>query len=261
MIDNFEMPELLDAPQSRFGLGGNHPPSAIDAAKSVYAEISAWLLDRVAIQTEQDALDAKLRFDRGKAAIKALDAEREAEAKPLHAAWQAVLAKSKPTASALNALLDDLKKRMTVFALAEERRRQALLDAARIAHDEAEAKAAAADAALRLASEDAHQGDCEADVGAAIEAAEAAKNAMQNTTNDAVAAWRHAKAPVMQGGFANAIGLKDKKTLVINDHVAAIAAIGLTDDIREAILKSARAFVKEHGRLPNGISETTKREL
>jgi hypothetical protein len=55
--------------------------------------------------------------------------------------------------------------------------------------------------------------------------------------------------------------MRRTETLVLDDAAAAIAAIGVTDKIKDAILSSARDYRKLHGSLPAGVSAVTERQF
>ena len=98
------------------------------------------------------------------------------------------------------------------------------------------------------------------DVGAAIQTADETCTQAKKLDHQASIAERDANVRI-GGGFGRAASLRTKEMLILDDAIKAIIAIGVTDDIKEAILKSARAFRKLNGRLPAGISIELNRTL
>ena len=136
-------------------IGHNNPPDAIDEALAPYgdhiSEAENWL-DGAAVETEAQmkAVDALLQ--RIKMAERAVTEAKEAEAKPLHDAWKAALARYKPTLEDL----DRIKKGLVAAVDGFKRRLAAeKAEAQRKARAEAEAAArAAAEAALAAQASD-----------------------------------------------------------------------------------------------------------
>ena len=169
-------------------IGHNSPPDPIDDALAPYGdwitEAEAWL-DGGAVETEgqMKSVDSLLR--RIKAAEKAVGDARDEATKPLHAAWQAEIARWKPTLEdlarikkGLIATLDVFKRKLVAEKVAAEAR----------ARQEADAKARAA---ARAASE-ASATDIEAQRAAvaAREAAELAQAKANAASKDTVKGLR-----------------------------------------------------------------------
>ena len=256
-----EAPEF--APNPRATPGDNLPKSAqsIEAARETYKSIKAFLDSAIVIQDEETAQKAKLFLDRGNAAVADIEADLEREATPLRKIWMDCRAKFTPAIESFAKPIAELKARLRVFALAEEKRKLAILEEARRVAEVARLAALEAERIEREAKENASVGDCEAAVGTAIAKADAAFSEFKTADNTAARAYREATDTVIRGGFSRGIGLKDKKTLVVTDHMKAIGVLGMTDDIRDAILKGARAYKKLNQKLPDGVSEETNRTI
>jgi hypothetical protein len=241
-------------------IGHNAPPSAIDDARRAFKDISHFLAEIPVIETEETAREAKLVLDRGKATLGELDDARIAESKPLHEAWKACLEKYKGPTEYLTRLVDELKARLSTFLRAEEARRQAEADAKRRTAEEAIRVAREAEEAEQAAKEDASLGEVGVDVGTVIEQADTAFSAAVKADRQANVAERDAHVK-LGGGFGRAAALREKETLVVEDGIAALTAIGMTVDIEAAIIKSARAYRKLKGELPAGVIAKVERAL
>jgi hypothetical protein len=144
---------MVDVVQSdRTAIGGNSPPAL--AAMSLHIEdlfslVSGTLAGGAVTTDEQEAgLDALL--DDVRTAMKHAEAACEAEYRPHKAAGDAVKAAWKPVTARCNTAALAIKNALTPYRSAKQRAKD---EAARIAREEAEAKQAAAKAALR-ASDD-----------------------------------------------------------------------------------------------------------
>lgn len=136
-------------------IGHNGPPDPLDDALAPYSdaieEAQNWL-DGTKVENEDQmkAVDALLRDI--KAAAKAVDTARDAEAKPLHDAWKACIARFTPTQDDLNrikkglvAVVDAFKRRIAAEKAEAERKARAEAEAARRAAEEAARAASDAD--------------------------------------------------------------------------------------------------------------------
>ncbi len=231
----------------RAAIGHNQPPGAIELAKPTIEELSRFLADHPVVSNEAEAREAKAILDRAVLALKGVEDERKAKVAPLNAELTAINgdyhrwhnANGKP--GTWDTLLKELRIRLTRFAQAEEARRRAAAEAARKAAEEAERKAREAEAREREAAADAAQGVCDVDIAAAAQEAD-----------EAFAQFQRA---------GRAATLRTAETLVIADVHAAIEDIGLTQDIADAVLKGARAYRRENGELPAGISATYEKRI
>lgn len=241
-------------------IGGNNPPSAIDDARTAYKALADYLAQTPVIEAEETAREAKLFSDRTKNTLKDLEAARKAKADPLYAEWTEVNATFKPAKDALDKLLKELNERLTVFARAEETKRQKIAEEKRRAAEEAEHIARAAEEAEREAKDNAAYGEIGVDVGAAIESADAAFADMQLAMREKARAERDEKVRI-GGGFDRALSMRTVKTLVLDDAFAALRDLGLTDKVKDAILSGARDYRKVMGALPKGVSEIEERKI
>lgn len=241
-------------------LGHNNPPGPIETAAGTTAEVSRWMADHPAIQTEADARAGKVLVDRAKAGLDEMEAERDGLVRPLNEQVRAINDRYRPARSTLEKLADELKKRLSAYARALEIERVRKAEEARKAAEEAERAAREAEQREREAIEDADQGVCDVDLGAASQEADAAFVAFRKADHTAARAERDSRIRIT-GGFSKALGLRDRETLTVTDWQAAITELGLTDLIRDAILTSARAYRKAFRELPEGVTATYDRSL
>lgn len=254
---------MEDAPD--FGsfspIGHNRPPTAIEHAVSMFKSLDKFLNDNPVIQDQDAAIDAKLVFDRAQMTLTELEKEKEAESKPLHSAWQECLAKFRAPRENLERLFGILRQRMTDYAKAEKRRLEAeAAERARIAA-EAEAKMLAALKAETEAKEDAEVGVLDAKIGEAIQNTDAAYVAFRDADAAKTQVEKAAEHVGFKGGFGNAVNLKTVKVPVIKDAAKVFAAVGATDDVKAALMKSARAYKKLRGSWPDGIEEVEESKI
>lgn len=227
----------------------------LEIAEQAKAELAAWLDKHPVITTEDEAREAKLVFDRAKASYADLEAARNAETQPLHAAWQGAIAKFKPMVESFGKFVTMLDGRMQAF-LKEQKRKadEVAAEKARIAL-EAERVAREAEAKEREAIENASLGEVGAGVAQATVAADQAFEDAQRAARDAARAERDTHVKIGGGFSGRSMGLRTEKVQILDDVHAAIKEIGLTDDIRAAVLKSARAWKKINNRWPAGVRE------
>ena len=232
---------------------------ALDGARSNYLYVTAFLADVPVIETNEHATKAANFIEQGRKTIQDLTAERRAQTDPLNAQIATITEPYRLPTESIQGLLDELKRRLKTFTVAEEARRV----------KEAEALAAAAAEAERLAREaeakEKHtmlEADCGAvvDVGAAIVEADKAFGAFKKADRAAGRAAKQTKAR-FNGGFGRAVSMRETETLILDDAVAAIKAMGVTEKIMEAILSSARDHRKFTGNLPAGVRATSERKF
>ena len=242
-----------DMPSFEPGIGHN-TPTELELAAGAKAELDKWLDEHPAITTEDEAREAKLVYDRAYASLKDLEAAKELETKPLHTAWQDALAKYRSPYNLFEGSVSRLMNMMQAFAREAKRKADAI--AAEAARKLAEARAAAEEAERKEkeAIENASLGEIGAGVGQATEEADAAFQAFNQAAREARAAERDTNVKIT-GGFSRAIGIRAEKTLHLDDVSKAIAVLGVTEDIKAAVLKSARAYKKLKGSWPDGVRE------
>jgi hypothetical protein len=259
---------MLDriTPNDRAVIGNNQPPSAIELAKPTFETLGQFLKDNPVIANDGESREAKVILDRTILALKGIEDERKAKVAPLNAELAAINgsyhqwhnANGKP--GTWDTLLKELRIRLTAFAQAEEAKRQAAAEAARAAAAKAERKAREAEERERAAAAEAAAGVCDVDIAAATEHANEAFAQFKKADRIAQRTERDTTVRI-GGGFGRVSTLRTAEILIITDWRAAIEDIGLTQDIADAILKGARAYRKENGELPNGISRETERRI
>lgn len=234
-------------------IGHNQPPGMIDTAAETAKDISAWMAEMPIIETEESARDAKLFLDRGKLCIKDLEDERDGKVRPLNEQVKAINETYKSPRDKLQTLILTLGNRLAFFLRAEEQRRLAAAkEAARIA-EEAEQRAREAERLEQDAIASADSGELGVDIAAHVDAANSAFRDFEKADRQAARAEKETHVKI-GGGFSRAVSLRPKETLIVRDPVVAITEIGLTEEIQEAIIKSARAYRKLRGRLPGGVN-------
>lgn len=241
-------------------IGHNNPPGPIDMAREAIKPLAAFLAATPVIQDHDTAKEAKLFLDRLKATIGDLDAAKEAEAKPHHTAWKAALEKFKPATDYITKLQSELKTRLAAYIKAEESKRAAEAEAARQAAAAAEAAAREAERAEFEAKQNAAVGELGVDIADAIGNADEKFAEFQKASRFAAIAEKDAKVRV-GGGFGKVASLRTKDVWTLDDPAKALAAIGCTDGIREAILTAARQYHKLTGQVADGVTLTKEKVL
>lgn len=255
---DFDAPDFTD---DRAMIGDNNPPSPIELAQDTYDALSKFLADHPAIVDETTAREAKLFMDRSVASKKDVEDDRAAKADPIYARWKAVREPYTAPLERLDKLIGQLKSRMTAFALAEDARRKKAASEATRKAEEAIRIAREAEAAEREAIANAAVGDLEADVGGAVAKADEAFADAKRAQNDARIAERDSSVRI-GGGFSGRVAsLKTSYVYEVDDAAKALAALWPNEDIRAALVKAARAFDKDHKRLPAGISKREERKI
>ena len=233
---------------------GDNRPDMIQHARDAWARLNKWLSDHPAVQDGTEARDGKLMLDVAAATLKDLRDACDTEKKPHFDAWKNAIAKYKPADEALEKLLDEVNKRLSAYARAEDAKRKAEAEAARKAAADAERIALEKIAAERDAAENASLGEIGVDLGTAQAETDAAVTEAKQAIAVAKIADRDSHV-LIGGGFGKAMSLRTEKAQVIDDAAKALAAIGLTEDIKLAILKGARAYKKLKGVWPEGVHE------
>lgn len=210
----------------RAAIGGNNPPDPIDEALAPHGdtidEAQNWL-DGEAIENEDQLKETDKLLKGLKAALKDVNAARDATTKPLHEVWKTEVARWKPTQEDLDRMIkgliaaqDPFKKKL---AAQKEEERRAAWNAAEAARIEAEKAALAANAS-----------DIEAQREAAEKAAQAqaAKEAASAKQKDTVK------------------GMRTVHKHRIDDHRAALHWIIKND--RDAVTAFIEAYVAKNHR-------------
>lgn len=238
----------------------NNPPEMLELSRDVAKSVSEWMADNPVVQDEETARSAKVQIDRLKLCAKDLEAERDGKVRPLNEKVAAINADYRKPRNLLGDLLFEVMGRVEHYVRQEEQRRAAIAaEAARKAR-EAEEAALEAERLERERLDDAAKGEVGVDIAEVIEKADDAFEEYQKAEREAIMAKRDAKVKV-GGGFARALSMREREILDVVDAIAALTEIGATENIKQAILTSARAFRKIHNRLPNGISSTIEKGL
>lgn len=245
---------------SRAVIGNNNPPGCVDTARGVYTILATFLKEVPVIQSHDEAKKGANLIEQARATLGEMDDERKAFVKPLNDEVKIINDQYRKPRESVEAIVDELKHRLTVFANAEEAKRLREAEVARLAAEEAERVAREAERIESEAKACADVGECDVNVAAAIVNADRAFDAFKRTDREAARAERETTVR-LNGGFGRAVSMRKSETLVIDDVAAAIAAVGLTEAISDAILVSARAYRKLNGKLPAGVSAVTERKF
>lgn len=250
---------------SRAVIGNNQPPTCIpptcvDTARGVYATLADFLKETPVIQTAEEAKRGANLIEQGRATLGEMEDERKASVKPLNDEVDIINDRYRLPRDSIKAIMDELKRRLTAFAAEEEARRQREAQQARHKAEEAERIARKAEECEREAKEDADNGVAGISVATWITKADQAFATFKRA--DRTAARAEKSIPVrLNGGFGRAVTMRKSETLILDDATTAIAAIGITEKIKDAILSSARDFRKLNGALPAGVSAITERQF
>lgn len=254
--------DIGDMPENpRVAIGSNNPPTPIDDSRSTYKLIAQFLKDNPVVENETIALSANETLAIGKSTLTALELAEGAEADPLYKQWRAAKAKYKPAIDGMKKIVDEVAARLKDFMLTEECRRQREADEKRRIAEKAERAAREAERLEAEARENAAVGEVGVDVAQAIERADTAFDAFKKTDREATLAERDANVRFKSRFAAKATSLRTVKTLVLTDATKAIAVMGVTEKIQEAILSSARDYRKTNNLLPDGVTEAEERTL
>ena len=238
----------------------NKPPQMIDVVREVAHHLSTWFADNPAVSTEQEAREIKLQIDRAKLCLQDLEAERDSKVRPLNDKVDTINAMHKSARKPLGAVLDEMEGALNVFIKAEEARRVETAVEAKRKAQEAEQKARSAEKLERERLECIRLGEIGLDLASITAEADAAFDEYERAQRAAIRAQADTRVKIA-GGFSRAITLKEKEILDVENVNEALIELGLTANIKQAILTSARAFRKKHGRLPAGITVTIDRHI
>lgn len=241
--------------------GHNNPPDMTITAGETMSDLSGWMAENPIIDTEEQARAAKVFIDRGKLCIQDLEAERSGKVKPLNDQVGEINNHYRGPRESLRQVLHELEQRMADFIAAEERKRRREADEAQRKADEARRAAEDAERLEREKLQDAAQGELGIDVAAAISTTDAAFAAAEKAQRQALIAERDARVRI-GGGFTRALSLRNRETVIVDDPVKAMQAIGLGNEIiDEAIVRAARAYKKVFGKWPEGIRIEVERGI
>ena len=249
--------KLIDVPPPA---GHNRPPSMVEFAREAGHDLSLFLASTPVIDNHDMARNAGLLIERTRKTLQDMDAERTKKVKPLNDQVAEINADYRSIRESVERILLELRKRLTDFAAVEELKRLAAAEAARKAAEEAERLAREAEAREREAIENASLGEC-ADVGGAILEADQQFAAYAKAERAAAVAEKAVPVRIASGLGGRALSMRSKETLILSDPMAALAAIGLTEKIREAILSGARDYRRLRNELPPGVTSQPERSI
>jgi hypothetical protein len=241
-------------------IGDNQPPSQIAFVEETAKALSAWMADHPVVQTGEEAGEGKLLHDRAKAALQDLEAERKATGGPFLDRIREINESYKQPKTLLEGVSNELIGRLQAYAKAEERKRQAIAEAARKAAAEAERLAKEAQERQREAVDDASTGIFETDIAKTVAETAATTAAAERAARTAQRAEKDTKVKI-GGGFRKALSLRTTESLVVTDACAAVGVVGATTAIQEAILTAAREYRRRFGELPDGVEAIEERGL
>lgn len=252
----------IERSQSRLAavIGHNQPPGPLASAKEAMAELGAWLREHPVIESPAEAKDGGAYIERTRIAIAELETERTAKVAPLNKELTAINGEFRAVREPLEKTLKELRRRLTDYANAVEAARIAELQRMENERLEAERIARAAEAREQDAIAAADVGEC-SDVALAIDEADTAFKGFEKAARAEAVAARN--VPLRLGSVMGNRSLSMRTVAIINvtDPTAAIKALGLTDNLKDALRKDALAYEKEFGELPPGITRTYERRM
>jgi hypothetical protein len=165
----------------------------------------------------------------------------------------------KPFSALLDACNAQLKSRLKIWDDAERTRREAVAAEAQRALEDAQQAMLAAAAQRDEAIDDAQNG-AEADLAGAIVEAQTAEKFAARAGRAAAVALRDVSVRIPTG-MGRALSSRRTPVYTITDPIAAVAALGLTEKIEDAIRQCAIAYKDETGVLPPGVTLTYDRRM
>ena len=249
-------------------IGHNNPPGPVEAGMDTAVALSRWLAEHPAILTEDHARDAKILLDRAKSSAGEVEDARKRETAPLNEQLAEINGRfkyihntDKKNPGILDKTVAQLAARMTDWLARLEAEKIRLAEIARKAFEEKERIAREAEAREKEAIDNARAGELGVDVTQEVVKANEAFKDFELAGRDLARAERDADRVKVGGGWHNAVGLKNKETLVLVSYAKAITAIGPHPKIEEAILSAAREYRKKHDALPDGVTATYERSI
>jgi hypothetical protein len=253
--------ELVSDTQDARGIGDNYSPSPIDGAKDALSDLSRFLAEHPVIASDDEAREGKLFVDRTRATLGELEDHRTGQVGPLNAKVAQINSMFRVAADPIKRLFEELRKRLTAFAQAEESKRAAEAEAKRFAALEAERLAREAEQRETEAKANAAAGEIGVDLGTATVDADQTFADFKRADRDAARAERDMTVRVGGGFSGRALSMRSKETLILDDAVKAIGVVGVTEKISDAILAAARDFRRLKGSLPAGVSSVKERTI
>jgi hypothetical protein len=242
------------------GIGDNGPPSPIELTREALADLSRFLTNTPVIQTEDNARDAALFVERSRKTLQDLDDARKREVGPLNEQVKAINEQFKAAREPMEKVLGLLRSRLTDYAAREEARRFREAEEKRKAAELAEAEARRAEELEREAKDNATFGEI-VDVAEKVVQADQAFSDFQKADRAAALAERNTPVRLSSQLGGRAISMRTKETLVLDDAAMALAVIGVTEKLRDAILSAARDYRRLNNALPDGVSAKIERAI
>lgn len=244
----------------RHGIGGNNPPSPIETTQDVMRELSDFMAETPVVQTVEQAKAATLWVERMRKTLQDLDDARKAEVGPLNQRVNDINETYRAVRNPAENILAEQRRRLTDYTLAEEAKRIAELRRLEDERAEAERIAREAEAREKEAKAGATMGEI-TDLAAVVVEADQSFSRFEKADRavQRAEAATHVRLPSKLGG--KALSLRTKETLKLDDWVAAINAMGVTEKIQEAVLSAARDYRKRNDKLPAGVSAEFTREI
>jgi hypothetical protein len=237
-----------------------HNRGMVDIGREAFNRLSAWLTENPVIENPDSAREANDVLEGSLLVLKDIEAERTEQTEPLNKQLSSINAVYRAMRDPLQKATEELKRRLTRYVAQEEAARIAEANRLKALAEEAEQRARAAERAEQDAIAAVDVGACE-DVGSAIEQADAAFSDFERAQRAAVIAERDVTVRLRSRFGNRARTMRNTEVLEVTNAAAAIAAMGVTSKIAEAIMSSAREYRKAHGSLPPGVVGKSVRSL
>lgn len=263
------MAELHMASETIRGIGDNGPPepTPLERASDAAVELSNFLNETPVIETGPHLVRAKQLVEHVSGACAEVEAKRVELVTPLNdelaeinATYKAIHNTDKKKPGTLDRVFAELKARLTAYGVAEEARRDAEAERLRLVAEQAEKAARDAEAAEQQAKHDAVVGVLDTGVAEKIAAADQKFTEFETASRFAKRAENGVTFRI-GNGVGKALPMRTVETLHLDSYGKALKAIGPNETIKEAILTAARAYRKQHGQLPDGVSATEERKF
>jgi hypothetical protein len=232
----------------------------VATAAEVIQDLGHWLAENPVIETEGLAREAKVFLDRGRLCIADIETERSGLTKPLNDRVTQINSRYRGPKELLQKVVDELRSRLDRYIRAEEERRIARANQARLDAERAETAAREAEQIERDALASAATGVLDIQVSELAGKANQAFEDYKKAERQAALAERETHVKI-GGGFRRALGLREREVLTVPDPFKAIDHLWPNADIEAAIVKAARAYKKKHGKYPEGIWVIRKRGI
>lgn len=241
-------------------IGHNNPPSPIEETRDAMADLSRFLTETPVVQTVEQAKEGALYVERSRRTLQDMEAARKREIAPINEQVRTLNESYRVVREPMERVLNELRRRLTDYTAREEAKRIHEAEEKRKAAELAEMNARLAEQRERDTKENATFGEV-TNVAEAVIAADAAFSSFKRADRAAAVAERDVtvRLPSQLGG--RALSMRQKETLVLDNAIAAIEAMGVTEKITDAILTAARDYRKQHGSLPAGVSSVITREI